>query len=67
MTRKQRARLALTIFGALVAGGGVGAGVGTLWNPAVAVTLAVLIGLAAGGVVLRAVLESRRDAAGSQG
>jgi protein-S-isoprenylcysteine O-methyltransferase Ste14 len=63
MTRRQRARIALTIFSALVAGGTAGAGVGArLWSPAVAVALAVLIGLSAGGLVLRVVLKKKRNA-----
>ena len=66
--QRRRARIALTIFSALVAGGLAGAGVGArFWNPAVAVSLSVVIGLAAGGVVLRTVLENRRDAARRQG
>ena len=68
MTRRQRARIALTIFSALVAGGAAGAGGGArLWSPAVAVSLSVVIGLAAGGVVLRTVLKNRRDAPRREG
>ncbi len=68
MTRRQRVRIALTIFSALVAGGAAGAGVGArLWGPVVAVSLSILIGLAAGGVVLHAVLKNRRDAEKRQG
>ena len=68
MTRIQRARIALTVFSALLAGGAAGAGVWAgLWSPVVAVCLSIVIGLAAGGVVLRAVLKNRRDAAGRQG
>ena len=67
MTRTQRARIAFTIFSALAAGGVAGAGVrARFWRPAVAVGLAVVIGLAAGGVVLRTVLQNRRDAARRQ-
>ena len=68
MTRSERARLALTIVAALAAGGVAGAGVGAhLLSPAVAVSLAVLMGLAAGSQVLRAVLKAKRDAASGRG
>jgi len=67
MNRSERARLALTILAALAAGGVAGAGVGAhLLSPAVAVSLAVLMGLAAGSQVLRAVLKAKRDAASGQ-
>ena len=63
-----RRRLLLTIPGALVAGGVAGAGVGLQWyGPMVGVGLAVLIGLAAGSVVLRAALKVRRARGASGG
>jgi len=68
MNRSERARLALTVVAALVAGGVAGAGVGVhLLSPTAAVSLAVLMGLAAGSQVLRAVLKAKRHAASAQG
>jgi hypothetical protein len=64
VNRTERGRIFLTVLGALAIGGAAGAGVGArLWRPAVAVSIAVLVGLAAGGQVLRAVLKAKRDAA----
>jgi hypothetical protein len=61
MTAIDRRILLVTIPGAIVAGGVAGAGVGLHWyEPAVAVGVAVFIGLAAGGVVLRIALKARR-------
>ena len=68
MTRKERARLALIVVTALIAGGAAGAGVGArVLSPLAAVSLAVLIGLAAGSQVLRAALKAKRDAAAGKG
>ena len=56
-----RRLLLTTILGALVAGGVAGAGVGLHWyGPVVGVGLAVLIGLGAGGVVLRTAIRVKR-------
>jgi hypothetical protein len=58
-----RASLATTIIAALCAGGAVGAGVGLHWySPAVAVALAVLIGLTAGYRVFRTARMVKRGA-----
>lgn len=68
MIGSDRRLLLLTIPGALVAGGVAGAGVGLRWyGPVVGVGLAVVIGLAAGGVVLRTALKVRRARRASGG
>jgi hypothetical protein len=64
----QRHRLAIAVPGALAAGGVAGAGVGLHWyGPAIGVELAILIGLAAGIVVLRTALEVKRGRSSSGG
>jgi hypothetical protein len=64
----QRHRLAITVPGALAAGGVAGAGVGLHWyGPAIGVGLAILIGFAAGIVVLLTALEVRRGRSSSGG
>jgi hypothetical protein len=65
MTGEQRAPLAMTIVAALCAGAAAGAGVGLGWyGPAVAVGLALLLGLAAGYRVFRAVRAAKRRSVG---
>ena len=61
MSRKERGRIFVTVVAALAIGGAAGAGVSFgIWGPAVAVSIAVLAGLAAGSQVLRAALLARR-------
>lgn len=61
MNGRDRRLLLVAIPGALVAGGMAGAGVGLHWyGPAVGVGLAIVIGLAAGSVVLRIAIRVKR-------
>lgn len=61
--RRERARIVLTVLASLVVGGALGAGVGLrLFSPMVAVGLAVIVGIATGLQVRRAILKIRRAA-----
>jgi hypothetical protein len=61
LNKRERGQLALTILLAVAAGGLIGAGVGLNWyGPLLGTSLAILIGLATGARVFRAVRKGRR-------